>query len=112
MCGVSNPECTILRDDMQMCVVCLIPELGEIAESSATPEYTYTLAVASSAGACNKTMTRSVEIRCSYREFLHMIKNLLNTEIIAAAACIIRKAIYFARLKNKKRTLPTVVPCK
>ena len=51
------------------------------AESSATPEYTYTLAVASSAGACNKTMTRSVEIRCSYREFLHMIKNLVNTEI-------------------------------
>ena len=31
--------------------------------------------------ACNKTMTRSVEIRHSYREFLHMIKNLLNTEI-------------------------------
>ena len=26
-------------------------------------------------------MTRSVEIRRSYREFLHMIKNLLNTEI-------------------------------
>ena len=36
------------------------------AESSATPEYTYMLAVASSAGACNKTMTRSVEIRRSY----------------------------------------------
>ena len=45
--------------------------------------YTLALAVASSAGACNKTMTRSVEIRRSYREFLHMIKkiNLLNTEI-------------------------------
>ena len=50
---------------------------SERAESSAMPEYTYTLAVAtcSSAGACNKTMTRSVEIRRSYREFLHMIKN-------------------------------------
>ena len=119
MCRVSNPKCTILRDDVQMCSECLISnaqsfgsELREIAESSATPEYTYTLAVASSAGACNKTMTRSVEIRRSYREFLHMIKNLLNAEIIAAAACIIRKAIYFARLKNKKRTLPTLVPCK
>ena len=55
--------------------------IGELAESSATPEYTYTLVVASSAGACNKTMTRSVEIRRRYREFLHMIKNLLNTEI-------------------------------
>ena len=57
-------------------------------------------------------MQQSVEIRRSYREFLHMIKNLLNTEIFAAAACIIRKAIYFARLKNKKCMLPTVVPCK
>ena len=88
--GLDTHECTILRDDVQMCAECLIPnaqsfrsELGELAESSATPEYTYTLAlvVASSAGACNKTMTRSVEIRHSYREFLHMIKNLLNTEI-------------------------------
>ena len=36
----------------------------------------------SSAGAaCNKTMTQSVEICRSYREFLHMLKNLLNTEI-------------------------------
>ena len=103
---------------MQMCAECLIPKhnpsdrSSERAESSATPEYTYMLAVAGSAGACNKTMTRSVEMRRSYREFLHMIKNLLNTEIIAAAACIIRKAIYFARLKKKNCTLPTVVPCK
>ena len=51
---------------------------SERAESSAMPEYMYTLAVASSAGACNKTMTRSVEIRRSYREYLNMIKNLLN----------------------------------
>ena len=86
--GLDTHECTILRDDVQMCAECLIPnaqsfrsELGELAASSATPEYTYTLALASSAGACNKIMTRSVEIRRSYREFLHMIKNLLNTEI-------------------------------
>ena len=65
--GLDTRECTILRDDVQMCAECLIPnaqsfrsELGELAESSATPEYTYMLA--SSAGACNDAMTRSVEM--------------------------------------------------
>ena len=74
-----------LRDDMQTCAECLMPnaqsfrsELGYRArdesrvECNAWAEYTwYTLAVARSrAGACDKTVTRSVEIRRSYREFL------------------------------------------
>ena len=74
----------ILRDDMQTCAECLMPnaqsfrsELGYRArEHSRVQRLSWihvvcTLAVARSrAGACDKTVTRSVEIRRSYREFL------------------------------------------
>ena len=63
----------ILRDDMQTCAEYLDIERAELESSAcnAWAEYTwYTLAVARSAGACDKTMTRSVEICRSYREFL------------------------------------------
>ena len=78
--GLDTHECTILCDDVQMCAECLIPnaqsfrsKLGELAESRATPEYTYTLAALEHGEKKNRNTSRS------YREFLHMIKNLLNT---------------------------------
>ena len=75
--------------------------------------YTLALAVASSAGACNKTMTRSVEIRRSYLEFLHMIKNLLNIwkliefNIICVAYIQISYVLhYFHRFTGTNKTNP------